>query len=281
MKLKYDILVVDDAQDWRARLIRLANGFSILPVENFIQAEEALKKYFFYCALIDQSLDPNASDGENKDGLEVVKTIAQHSPETRAYMVTAYGDPDIAFRVGKDYRIDGYIQKTNLNGDLSPIKERIKKSVLEAKDTYNKKHSHALSELTKNLELAENTDENRAVFVLSWQDNATRMLSDSSYKFSIQDLDFLLNHLLKGYFPLLPLKKNFLPAIEPLAGIISAKYWSKAIGQEIEILILKESNSILLQKYGLASENPNVKHNHVIGYINHLSGSFGNYDKTA
>ncbi len=90
-KAAVDVLVVDDDEQIRELLQRylLGQGHSVEVASNGEQALEMVKKRKVDVAVIDIVMEP-------LDGLETYRAIKEISPETKAIMITGFGDSDLS-----------------------------------------------------------------------------------------------------------------------------------------------------------------------------------------
>lgn len=222
---KYEILIVDDTPDWQTRLKKLVGSEKRVMVVNSVKdANIAINKFYFLCALVDQSLDTD-SEGEDALGLDVVKKIADMKEGTKCYMITAYQDPDIAFEAGKGLQIEGYISKAALSTSIDIIHNKINLSVNDAFAWYERNYHTAIPHITSG-----NRDEAH-----SWEGNVISAISSGKASGGYNSLVKLLNRLMKGFFPVIPYLPNKLPTIDNKYGVVSAKYWSKSLGCGVDV----------------------------------------------
>jgi DNA-binding NtrC family response regulator len=111
------VLVVEDEIDLRTLLEDLVReaGFRVTTAEDGAAAIALLKKNTFDLALLDIQM-PNAS------GIDVLRHIRQHSPATKAIMLTGYADLKHAMEarefgaldfISKPYKLDDVLQTIN------------------------------------------------------------------------------------------------------------------------------------------------------------------------
>jgi DNA-binding NtrC family response regulator len=109
-KPKARILIVDDETDLRTLLrhILTAQGYQITDAEDGEEAIELIKKQKFDIALLDIQMP-------NINGIQVLKYIKEHSPQTKAVMLTGYADLKHAMEakefgardfIGKPYKLE-------------------------------------------------------------------------------------------------------------------------------------------------------------------------------
>src|SRR5215831_14151499 len=97
MSVKASILIIDDEQEIRESLEELLKLEGYAP-ETAETAEEGLRQVqaqVYDLVLLDVNLP-----GSN--GLELLKSIKQESPELGVIMITAYDSSDVAFRASKE-----------------------------------------------------------------------------------------------------------------------------------------------------------------------------------
>ena len=240
VKPEYEVLVVDDQPRWRSRLIKLVGeklkvpqteGEEQIKIAQAGSVEEAfrlLHRNFFCCALVDQSLITE-KEGEDSEGLKVLKEIARLAEGTRYYMITAYGDPDVAFSAGRDLKIEDYISKAKLDETIDAVRMTIHGSIHAAQADYAKRYGNGLAQITATIADARE----QAVWEIGVITAiAPRGKAGGGHK----ELSNLLDHLLKGIPPLIPLQSGKPPQIDKARGVVEAEYWSKALGKPIKIL---------------------------------------------
>ncbi len=109
-KPKAHILIVDDEADLRTLLrhILTAQGYQITDAEDGEEAIELIKRQKFDIALLDIQMP-------NINGIQVLKYIKDHSPQTKAVMLTGYADLKHAMEakefgardfIGKPYKLE-------------------------------------------------------------------------------------------------------------------------------------------------------------------------------
>jgi len=109
-KLKARILIVDDEADLRTLLhhILTAQGYQITDAADGEEAIELIKRQKFDIALLDIQMP-------NINGIQVLKYIKEHSPQTKAVMLTGYADLKHAMEakefgardfIGKPYKLE-------------------------------------------------------------------------------------------------------------------------------------------------------------------------------
>jgi len=107
---KRQILIVDDENDLRTLLSHVLTnaGYEIKSASDGEEAISMLSKYKFDLTLLDIQMP-------NVNGIQVLKFIKQHSPTTKAIMLTGYADLKNAMEakefgacdfIGKPYKLD-------------------------------------------------------------------------------------------------------------------------------------------------------------------------------
>jgi DNA-binding NtrC family response regulator len=107
---KSRILIVDDEDDLRTLLghVLTGAGYEIVTAQDGDQAIQAIKGQRFDLALLDIQMP-------NVNGIQVLKYIKEHSPSTRAIMLTGYADLKHAMEarefgardfIGKPYKLE-------------------------------------------------------------------------------------------------------------------------------------------------------------------------------
>ncbi|HMD13753.1 MAG TPA: response regulator [Bacteroidota bacterium] len=107
-KPKARILIVDDEDDLRTLLrhILTAQGYQVTAASDGEEAIELIKQQKFDVALLDIQMP-------NINGIQVLKYIKEHSPQTQSVMLTGYADLKHAMEakefgardfIGKPYR---------------------------------------------------------------------------------------------------------------------------------------------------------------------------------
>ena len=109
-KPRAHILIVDDETDLRTLLrhILTAQGYQTTDAEDGEEAIELIKRHKFDVALLDIQMP-------NINGIQVLKYIKEHSPQTKAVMLTGYADLKHAMEakefgardfIGKPYKLE-------------------------------------------------------------------------------------------------------------------------------------------------------------------------------
>tara|TARA_B100000575_G_C23142854_1_gene665628 strand:+ start:5970 stop:6497 length:528 start_codon:yes stop_codon:yes gene_type:complete len=100
-----NLLIVDDDLPFRERLTRSMEkkGFNVESYSNYSESLNRIKNFNFDFAVVDMRL-------EDGSGLELVKEINKISPETKALLLTGYGNIATAVAAIKSGAID-YLPK--------------------------------------------------------------------------------------------------------------------------------------------------------------------------
>jgi class 3 adenylate cyclase len=126
-----NILVIDDDEDVlvAARFL-LKRHFTNIFAENGPQkVPQLITRHHVHIALLDMNYTLGETSG--KDGLSLLKTIREISPETRVILMTAYGDIDLAIKAIKEGAFDFIIKPWDNTKLVSTIKSALKKTVRE------------------------------------------------------------------------------------------------------------------------------------------------------
>jgi DNA-binding NtrC family response regulator len=118
---KKKILIVDDEIDLRLLLAHeLASiGYDIQEASDGAEAIELLKIHQFDLALLDIQMP-------TVNGIQVLKYIKEHSPNTKAIMLTGYADLKHAMEA-KEYGARDFIAKPYKISDITSTLERLLK----------------------------------------------------------------------------------------------------------------------------------------------------------
>jgi DNA-binding NtrC family response regulator len=121
LTIRKSILVVDDESDLRLLLAHelLNIGYEIREASDGAEAIELLKKYSFDLALLDIQMP-------SVNGIQVLKYIREHSPKTKAIMLTGYADLKHAMEA-KEYGATDFIGKPYKIDDITSTIERLLK----------------------------------------------------------------------------------------------------------------------------------------------------------
>ena len=119
---RVSILVAEDEADHRNLLRDLVEGagYSVTVAQNGSEAISFAGMNRFDVALLDIQL-PNAS------GLEVLRYLREHSPSTKAIMITGFGDLKNAMEAREHGAVD-FITKPYKSEDILATIERVLKS---------------------------------------------------------------------------------------------------------------------------------------------------------
>lgn len=108
-----DVLVVDDADDWRNRLagIVITKNYTCCVTANYEETIETLAKNRFKLVVLDIRLVD--SDPENKDGLRILAEIDKANLDTKVIIISGYGyGTDEVIKIAQQsQRFMGFIDK--------------------------------------------------------------------------------------------------------------------------------------------------------------------------
>lgn len=222
---RYDVLIVDDTPDWQERMQAiLPSDTPSIVVSSAEEAIAILKRRHFFCALVDQSLITEAQ-GSDTEGMAVLNAIANLAPETRCFMVTAHGSTETAFLAGKELQIEDYLSKTKL--DPTVFAKRIEAAINSARADYERHLKYAVNELAHGYLIEKSRLD-------GWLDIVVTTLAP---KGRANEINRVLGQCLKNLIPLLPYSRSRLPPFDPSFPVFRADYWSKRIGQAVQIQI--------------------------------------------
>lgn len=116
-----NILIVEDDKDWRRRLIHYlsidpyqSGTYQIEAVKDNLSAKRALKKHDFDVLILDLRL---IEDGEDFEGLELLKFLQEKSNDVSVVIVSGYGTVKHIKNGFQIYSIFDYISKQNFSPD--------------------------------------------------------------------------------------------------------------------------------------------------------------------
>lgn|SRR5689334_14699425 len=112
------ILIVDDEDDLRLLLHESleGHGYDITSASDGDEAIELLKRQRFDLALLDIHMP-------NVNGIQVLKYIKEHSPHTRAVMLTGYADLSHAMEAKEHGAVEFIGKPYKLNDILATIRK--------------------------------------------------------------------------------------------------------------------------------------------------------------
>ena len=124
-----DVLIIDDADDWREILVRIVKtkNYSYVTVTNYTEALEALAKNKFKLVLLDIRLDD--SDPENKDGLKLLAEISKADLDTKVVIISGYGTEEDIKTAKQSAKFIGFFDKGEI--DLNDFYDLIRQSIDE------------------------------------------------------------------------------------------------------------------------------------------------------
>jgi DNA-binding NtrC family response regulator len=112
------ILIVDDASNWRATLETLlnSNGYAVVVAANVLEASQALNDGPYAAAILDVRLD--AFDDDNHEGVTTVLAAAHHKFPQMCFIViySYYNEADVRSFAPGDARLF-YFDKNNFSID--------------------------------------------------------------------------------------------------------------------------------------------------------------------
>lgn len=215
-------IVIDDDDSWLETLSRRIQraGFVVSGVQSLSAAKERLRREFFHVAAIDLSLIP--SDPNNRDGFHVLDIIRNEMREgCQGIVLTAYGgleDGSLATRKGAFTVLE---KPKVLDRPQAELKADLLGALCQARAALSKYHP-GLNFLT-----GPGVQEDRLA-------RQSTLLSALGVPFD--RLDKLTSTLLSPFNPLL----THQPPVVRLEGatkLVSARFWSKAVGSPVLILL--------------------------------------------
>lgn len=225
MRPAFEVLIIDNEKPWLDRLVSLIPPG--VPHKEASSAEDAialLQSHYFHCALVDQSL---STDGKDQDGVRVINHVVTLDEGTRCCLVTAFGDAEAAFALG-GLKIDGYILKQTISSAPNAIEDKIARMLELAREDYSRRYANGIDQLTA----GDVPSPERGV----WLDSViTQFSAKTRSKVGFKETKDLLDNLVRGIAPLLPLSRRALPKIDHATGLVRGEYWSKALAQGVAI----------------------------------------------
>jgi CheY-like chemotaxis protein len=114
------ILIVDDLETWRNRLVRTLqkNGFSAKAVENVTQALEELSTAIYHIVVLDIRFKD--SDQSNIEGIGLLQELDRRglSKATDVIILSAYGTMERMHLAFKDYEVADFLEKDQFSPQI-------------------------------------------------------------------------------------------------------------------------------------------------------------------
>lgn len=126
-----DILVVDDAREWRELLAEAvtSKGYTVETADSYAAASHMLKTNHFRLAIVDMRLED--ADPGNKDGLRVLSDIDKDNLDTRVIIVTVYGTEQDQIVASRSPRFCAFIYKNRF--DLKQFNQLVEQTISESR----------------------------------------------------------------------------------------------------------------------------------------------------
>ncbi|MCA1566320.1 MAG: CHAT domain-containing protein [Acidobacteria bacterium] len=135
------ILVVDDEPDWRRLLSmilrrHLGKAVQVTAVKDYDKARSAMLRQSYDLVSLDLKLSPDEFVG-SYSGRALLESIRKESkaPNCGLIVLSGYGTEDIAIESLRDYEVDDYIKKPEVNFDdpkryVNAVKRALRRSLL-------------------------------------------------------------------------------------------------------------------------------------------------------
>ena len=120
MQSTHSVLVADDEAATRMIVASQLTeaGFTVVEAEDGEQAIQHLKKQKFEVALLDIKMP-------NVDGIEVLKYIRQHVPETKTIILTGFADLELAMEAMELGAIDFFNKPFSIDEVIASVKQAV------------------------------------------------------------------------------------------------------------------------------------------------------------
>ena len=209
------ILIVEDEEEWR-EIYKLAvkdhaPDLTVRTAESRAAAERLIDAARFAVAFVDISLDP--LDGNNKDGLEVMRKIRETGDETSIIVVSGRGGQDalsIASDAHKKYLAYDTVAK------MTTDSEKLGELLAGALQQYRQKAATGRTAVRDALR--------GASAEMSWDDQVTRAIG---FRGDVKGFYGFLSELMGGQLPIVPRGDGPPVTIDPERGLVYGDYWSR------------------------------------------------------
>ena len=174
MAPKYNVLVIDDQDNWRELLTEiLSEQFEVVSAGSYQQALEAIESRAtpFHVVVTDMRLMDN--EFGNEDGLKIIAYLNQRGDETKAVVITGYATIDSAKRALSRLAAYDYLEKRPSDGSGLNVEE-LRKIVYLAAQEAEAKRPGGFRDIKQNILLLEPDPE--------WREWLRSILAESHYR---------------------------------------------------------------------------------------------------
>jgi ActR/RegA family two-component response regulator len=256
---KENLLIVEDDTEWCDAYARAATreGVRVVRVaKDLTGAKSLINDMQFAVAFVDIGL--NIGDDQNVDGLRVMEAIRATGDKTSIVVVTGRSGRDvlpITRDAIKKYDAHEIIGKA----DIEP--QDIRKLLVSGLDAFEKRSSAVHPHVNEVL--------NGALQPLEWDDQVLRI---AQAKDGAQGLHGFLDRLLPEFFPLVADRDSAASRIEPEAGLVHGRYWSRSVADAVAVCFGDQKRAI--PEIELAISSGSLLNRYAVGEV--LKRSTGN-----
>jgi ActR/RegA family two-component response regulator len=215
------VLIVEDDPSWQENFVEaLAElNYALQVSATYEDADATLDRQHFHLVLIDLRLTEGTQEPE---GMRLLQKVADQAAGTRTIIISGFADATIATQALKKYDAFYVIEKGKI--DPHEFVELAKSAVAEADEQYRRTFSSAMEFLSGDQD------------VHTWAAEILQVILGTERTLSLRDLNQLrdlLNELLGDLHPLLHHRSDKQVQIDRAAGVVRARFWSKALGAPI------------------------------------------------
>jgi len=220
---EFRVLIVEDDASWQENFKETVEsiGFASRISGSFEDANAVLDRQHFHLVLVDLRLNEELQE---LAGMKLVEKVAELDEGTSTIIVSGYADATLATAALKQYGAFYVVEKEKI--DVDQFIRLVQDAVSQAAEQYRSKFSSAIDFLRGSQDTH------------SWAARVLQAIWGEDRTLGLRDLDEmrdLLNELLEGLFPLLRHKAEKSGVTDDIAGMVSARCWSKALGEPILI----------------------------------------------
>lgn len=221
------ILVVDDDLSWQALLLESIEGISRpgLPpcaprvVGSYAEADALLDRQHFHLAFVDLRLREEARELEGK---KLVQKIVELDEGTSVVIATGHADVSTAITALKEWKVLDFILKDAW--DPGKVAHLVKIGIPLARERYRLRFESAIECLRGEQS------------IYAWVARVLEAVSaERDASGAERRLGDFLNGLMEGLYPVLPHRQDQGARIDAASRVVSARFWSKALGRAIEV----------------------------------------------
>lgn len=219
------ILVVDDDPSWQELLVESigaaggAGPATVRVAGSYAEASALLDRQHFHLAFLDLRL---TEEGRELEGKRLAQKIVELDEGASVVIATGHADVSTAITALKEWQVLDFVLKDEW--DPGKVVRLVHTGVPIARERYRLRYESAVDLLRGEQDIQ------------AWLAGALAAVAPVAAVTAPRPdrrLADFLNTLFDDLYPLLPERGKCCAAIEPITGVATARFWSKALGQPI------------------------------------------------